>query len=114
MTELPKTIRVSAFDISITDLPHGDEINRWGDFNASRQGIRIDHNLLKNHPAKYVDCLFHEIGHAIYWSYGILDEDKEERVVGAMASAWTQIFRDNPSLLRRMQKQLKEAERTST
>ena len=45
----------------------------------------------------------HEINHAIFWAYCIQNEDKEERVVSTMATAWTQIFRDNPKILRFIQ-----------
>jgi hypothetical protein len=49
--------------------------------------------------AKAADTLLHEAGHAIYATYGLAEEDKEERIVGAFATAWAQVFRDNPWLL---------------
>ena len=48
---------------------------------------------------KVLDTLLHELNHAVYWAYGMEDEDKEERIVGTMATAWAQIFRDNPEFV---------------
>lgn len=50
-------------------------------------------------PTKMVYTLIHEINHAIYWAYKLDDEDKEERIVSTFATAWTQIYRDNPALM---------------
>lgn len=66
--------------------------------------IRLDGGM---NPIKAVDTLLHEINHAIYWAYGINDDDKEERVVGTFATAWTQVFRDNPRLLQYITESLK-------
>lgn len=49
--------------------------------------------------SKLVDTLLHEITHAIWWAYGLEDDDKEERIVRTMGAAWAQIWRDNPHLL---------------
>lgn len=51
--------------------------------------------------------MLHEILHAIYWVYGVEDEDKEERLVGMMASALTQVWRDNPQVVTWLNEQLK-------
>ena len=53
-----------------------------------------------------VDSLLHEIGHAIWWAYNIEESDPEERVVRTQATAWTQVFRDNPQLLPWIQRTL--------
>ena len=50
-------------------------------------------------PVKAADTLLHEAGHAIYATYALADEDKEERIVAVFATAWAQVFRDNPWLL---------------
>lgn len=94
----PKSINVACFDIAIELIDHfeANEKRVWGEFSAVRQRIVIDETI----PTRFklVDTLFHEIGHAIYWAYGINDKDEEERIVAAQATAWTQIFRDNKNL----------------
>ena len=96
--ELPKKVKVAAFDIKVRTWGHreADALERFGQFSAVEGAIRINGELS---PIKLIDTLLHEIGHAIYWAYGIEDEDKEERVVGTFATAWTQVYRDNPELL---------------
>lgn len=96
---LPKRIRVAAFDIELVtrSMAWSYQSNRWGEFDTAAQQI----NLQPEFPtgAKMVDTVLHEIGHAIYWAFGLADADQEERIVMTMATAWTQIWRDNPKLL---------------
>jgi hypothetical protein len=61
------------------------------------QTIRIQRHMAT--PQKAVDTFMHEVLHALYWAYGIRDEDKEERTVGAMSTALMTCYRDNPWLL---------------
>jgi len=90
--KLPTMVRVLAFDIEIVDWkPHGAR-NKFGEFSALENIIRIDFSTDK---INVVDTLIHEINHAIFWAYGIHDEDKEERTVAILSSAWVQVFRDN-------------------
>jgi|ETNvirnome_2_130_1030620.scaffolds.fasta_scaffold04992_2 hypothetical protein len=110
MTDLPNSIRVAGFDFVIRDMPHGDEVGKWGRFSPSTQSIQLDHATLRQYPVKYVDTMLHEIGHAICWTYGIEDGDEEERVVGTMMTGLGQVFRDNRSLLRWMQEQFRKAD----
>lgn len=97
--KLPERIKVAAFDIKIITFPDREAELRqlFGEFSALDQTIRIDSKIVGT--IKGIDTLIHELNHAIYWAYGIYDEDKEERIVGAFATAWTQIYRDNPELL---------------
>ena len=39
--------------------------------------------------------------------YALGEDDKEERIVGAFATAWAQVFRDNPWLLEWLQRALR-------
>lgn len=97
---LPEIIRIGPFDIHIIRWPQvsATATMRWGEFSASEQVIRIDCEMVT--PFKAVNTLLHEIGHAISWAYEIKDEDKEERRVSVMATAWTQVYRDNRWLLK--------------
>lgn len=70
---------------------------KFGDFSAMDSRIRCDPNAGR---IKLLDTLLHEILHGIWWAYGIHDNDGEERTVGTLSTALTQIFRDNPDLLR--------------
>ena len=103
----PTKIKVAAFDIEVVDFPpfEAAALNRFGQFTYTSLTIKIDHTI---HRIKYVDTLLHELNHVIYWAYGMEDEDKEERIVGTYATAWTQVFRDNPDLLEFIKHNLKE------
>jgi len=96
---LEPSIRVGAFDISIKDHPNPDRLDEWGNFSSRHQRIEISFDDLSGFPFKFVDTVLHEISHAIWWAYGLEDDDKEERVVATMASAWVQVYRDNPWLI---------------
>lgn len=96
---LPKRLRVAAYDFKIELLTHHQSTARraFGECSINEQLISIQEEM--PNLAKLVDTVLHEAGHAIYWAYGIDDADKEERIVGAMGTAWTQVWRDNPDLL---------------
>ena len=93
--DLPPSVRVAAFDIKIEPWSghDSDDQGKFGLFSARQQTVWVDSTLK---PQKLLDTVLHELGHAIYWAYGIDDEDKEERIVGTFATAWAQILRDNP------------------
>ena len=89
-------VKVGAVDIDVFSLPFDGEA--FGDFNYLSMRIRVDENL---RGAVLVDTVIHELNHAI-WAIGNLktEKEEEERVVAVMASYWTQIFRDNPELIK--------------
>lgn len=95
---LADSVRISAYDYKIEKWASHSAVasNRYGEFSSVEQTIRIKADHLTQHAA--VDTVLHEIGHAIYHVWGMADEDKEERIVGTFATAWTQIHRDNPWL----------------
>lgn len=97
-TGLPNSIRVGPFDFTVREWTHqeGYSRGRYGEMSTVDFTISVDQTTA---PVKLVDTILHEIGHAIYWAYGIEDGDQEERLVGTLATAWTQVWRDNPSLL---------------
>ena len=98
--ELPETIRVAAYDIKLElkDTEWSDNGNKWGSFSADDQAICITRTIVN--PIRFADTLLHEINHTIYWAHGVKDEDNQERIVGQFSSAWVQIYRDNPWLLK--------------
>lgn len=99
MSKLPNSVRVGAFDFRIEDwsptAAHAER--KFGDFCSLQCLIRVDSSV---NPMKVLDTLIHEINHAIYWAYCLEAQDNEERTVGTMSTAWVQVYRDNPDLIR--------------
>lgn len=97
--DLPEKIKVAAFDIVIENWhPHkANTHDCYGEFTYNDLTIRIDMTIPRT---KILDTFLHEVNHVIYWAWKVSDEDKEERIVSAMATGWTQIYRDNPEVLK--------------
>ena len=94
-----KKLRVAAFTyriVLIDDLRAGS-MARWGE-HASMTG-EISYQQSWPCAAKFIDTLIHEVGHAIWWAYGLEEKDTQERIVATQATAWVQVFQDNPWLL---------------
>jgi len=104
MTKRPTKIKVACFDIDIVDWKPHSTRGKFGEYSSLENIIRIDFSVDK---INIVDTLIHEINHAIFWAYGIEDEDKEERLIGVFSTAWTQVFGDNPDLLEFIKDSLK-------
>ena len=96
-------VKIGGMDVEVYLIPGDNEV--FGDFTYLNNRIRIDKGLKKG---ALVDTLIHEINHAVF-AIGRLKskEEKEERICSVMASVWTQIFRDNPHLMRFIQKELR-------
>ncbi|WP_370198651.1 hypothetical protein [Bradyrhizobium elkanii] len=92
---LPEMIRVAGFDIRIERWTNHQAagVSRWGEFSSIEQTIRIQNDMPSRFKA--VDTVLHEISHAIYWAYGIEDDDKQERIVSVFGTAWMTLHRDN-------------------
>lgn len=95
---LPALMRVGGFDIKIEKwtVHQAAGAARYGEFSSIEQVIRIQLGISSRYKA--VDTFLHEVNHALFWAYGIEDEDKEERIVGALGTAWMTLHRDNPWL----------------
>lgn len=93
---LPDSVRVGAYDFRIVRWSslEASAGMKYGECSTIEQNIKIQVNM----PSRYkaVDTFIHELLHAMYWAYGVEDEDKEERIVGMLASAWVVFHRDNP------------------
>jgi len=107
LEKLPSVVRVAGYDIRIELMSHHQAagLQRWGEFSSIEQTIRIQREMPSRFKA--VDTMLHEINHAIYWAYGIDDEDKEERIVSTFGTAQMTLFRDNPWLTKWIAEALK-------
>lgn len=102
-TELPKVIKCGTFDISVvlsTNLVHRNTPCH-GLWLGDTQTIYLD-SALKGH--RLLVILLHELNHALYWFFELDDSSPEERVVACMATGWATLYRDNPLLLKWLQR----------
>lgn len=107
-------LKIAGFDVTLrmVDDASSNSDQRWGAFHCLPG--RIEYQSTWPCGAKFIDTLLHEIGHAIFWAYGIYDDDKEERTVATMATAMVQIYRDNMWLLSLIENVLDEQNGAST
>lgn len=98
IARLPASIRIAGFDFTIRRMSSHESNGkgRYGECSTIEQTIYIQENIITNYKA--VDTFLHEVLHALYWAYGVDDEDKEERIVGTLSSALMTCHRDNPWL----------------
>lgn len=92
---LPSSIRIGPHDISIVVRKLDD---CEGTFTSSTSSIE-----LRDEPSSKtvaVDTLLHEVNHALFWTCALPQTgNDEEPIAGALATGWTQVYRDNPWLL---------------
>lgn len=99
MPELPKSIRVGYRDYTVEGFSAHEGANRGrlGECLTDMGVIRIRADLSKEETAK---VLLHEALHAAYHNGALEDEDREERIVTVLANQLTQLWADNPALVR--------------
>ena len=106
---MPPYVRVAHVDITLADWDPkaASAQHRWAEFSVQEMAIRIE--TTGRQPVEVVASLMHELTHAICWAYEVrtvddLDKaehpDTEERIAGIFGTAWAQIYRDNPDLLK--------------
>lgn len=99
IAQLPKTIRVGHcdFDVIVSTTEHANAHAFYGKTSARENTFWFAPD--PGSAMNAVDTVLHEIGHAIFWAYGIKESDDEERVVSiAFGTGLSQVFRDNPWL----------------
>ena len=94
---LPKTIRIGPHDVTIC-IRKEEEDRNFGTWDENQMLIRIDRDFHSVYRA--IEVVLHEIDHAIRDIYVVKEKDAEERQTTTMARGWTQVWRDNPNLLR--------------
>jgi hypothetical protein len=96
---LPTSIRIGPFDYKVdrlTDL-EVSRLDRWGDCWPGQFVIRIAPSIPS--AVKVADAMLHEIMHAMFNAFHVENGDSQERIVTALGTGWTQVYRDNPWLL---------------
>jgi len=96
---LPDKVRVGPYDFWIEKWPAttASDNQRYGEMSSIEQTIRIQLDM----PTRYkaLDTFFHEVSHAIFWVYGLGDDDKEEETVSVFGTGMAALYRDNPWIL---------------
>lgn len=92
----PTSIRVGPYDVRIIKM--AASVGAHGEFDDTDMTIAVKDEY--SSPPYEVDTWLHELLHAIWFTQNIKDGDGEERTVRQMATGLTQVFRDNPDLLR--------------
>ena len=95
---LPQFIRIAGHTITVETF--GIDVAKAGDLFAAYHSIDAKIVICdETDKIATLDSLIHEIGHAIYFYYGIGREPSEEHVVNQMGVAWAQIWVDNPDMV---------------
>ena len=95
---LPSSLRVGPFDFRIDKLSPERAMGKdcFGEFSSCEGHLALQLDMPS--AVKAAETLMHEAGHAIYSTFALAEDDKEERIVAAFATGWTQVIRDNPWL----------------
>lgn len=96
---LPGRIRVGLYDFTIQkwEATQAASAQRFGECSCAEQRIAVQRDMPTR--VKAADTMLHEVGHAVWWAFGVEDADKEERTVSIMSSGMATVYRDNPWLL---------------
>ena len=98
--KLPASVKIGPFVYRIEEMERRAPI-RERCSGVTEHGPLLIRVQLDDFPAQVIaETLVHEIFHAIYWVAGVLDEDREERIVRQMATMWAAVMRDNPALVK--------------
>jgi hypothetical protein len=95
---MPRRIRIGVYDVNVIIAPvDRDDKEIWGAYEDIQHRITLAAEI----PTKLraVNTLVHEINHAVFKAQCLREGDDEERICDGMANGWTQILRDNPTLL---------------
>jgi hypothetical protein len=102
----PEGLRIGPYDIEVK-FPEQNTLvvdgkPAWGSY-AHGALIELELGIPNRYMA--VETAIHEISHAMFRTYGMVGD--EEHNVSAMGMALTQVFRDNPALLKWIAARLK-------
>jgi hypothetical protein len=95
---LPATVRFGPFTFQIkvrsNHAAHAE--SEWGRCSPIEHIIYMQEDFPTS--VKAADTFLHECLHAIFWTYGVRDDDKEERTVSTAATGLVALHLDNPWL----------------
>jgi hypothetical protein len=96
---LPRSLKIGPFDFAVEKLSAQRALGKdcFGEFSSCEGQIALQLDMPS--CVKAAETLLHEAGRAIYATYALAEEDKEERIVAVFATGWAQVLRDNPWLL---------------
>ncbi|WP_024517093.1 hypothetical protein [Bradyrhizobium sp. Tv2a-2] len=108
IADLPKTIKIGAYDWQVVALDDASENYGQADFDTS--AIRIWPKNIAT-AEKVVGIFLHECYHVMFDNHGLGQlkrdkEDREEQIVLAFEAGMVSLLRDNPKLLMWMKKYL--------
>ena len=95
---LPQYVKIGPyqFRLEMWTAQQAMGARRYGECSTVEQRISIQRDHVC--PVRLLDTVLHEINHALFWLCNLGDDDKEEHIVGHLATAQVQLFADNPWL----------------
>jgi hypothetical protein len=99
MKSLPSPIRIhyETYDVIELDPVESAQIQRSGEYIGTHKLLRV---CMNDSDLAVLNTLIHEINHAIHWHYRLESASEEEDMVCRQSSAWTQVYKDNPHLVK--------------
>ena len=96
--KFPSPIKIACYEIEVKamSLATAKKEEAYGTFSGTNQLIKISREYCPNVLAVFL----HELIHAVEWAYAVDGDTTEESRVDAVAIGFTQIFQDNPDVLR--------------
>lgn len=95
--DLPASIRVGPYQISITVVSKLNRDNDYGEFHFDGQRITVRKSYKST--ALAVTTVLHELIHAMWAAYELPNRPNEEQVAGSLSTCLTQVLLDNPDFL---------------
>src|SRR5262245_23637476 len=110
MTDAPTSIRIGYRDYRVEWMTneHASLLARFAEIDHNTAVMRVQENL---DSPKMVNSILHEILHGCWFISGLSQKKpKEEQVVSCVANQLTQVWRDNPDLVKWISEQLQPGE----
>lgn len=104
----PETVKVGAYPWKVVYqdafLTGDDDKKKWGLCDFANHRLSIGNIIGMPSKEMLVGIFFHELMHAIYSNYNLKNKDTEENVIMAFEAGFMQVFKDNPDVLKFIQK----------
>lgn len=110
---LPKSIRVGAHDIHVSEMSQQESqgARHFGLFAPTASKIKVATHTA---PIHVLDTMLHEVIHAIWWDRIFSNDATEENAVSAISAGMTQVLRDNPKLRKWIEDMIKLQDKRQT